>query len=268
MSSLSISAAWDEAKAVLVRDGRLYMSVALALIVLPQVVLAVVGSPVGQDATGTARIVYIAVILLGLVAQIALCRLAIGPAVTVGDSISLGLVRLVPVFFVLLVSFLAMALVVALLSVVLSAAGVVVMRSPGQPAPAVILLLLLVGALVFVILQLVVPVAAAETGNPLRLASRSWRLARGHYWQLLGFVAAVLFGLGLVLIAAQVGLGSLIVLLLGKPNPGSLSALVLGLIGGLLQAGFTIVTAVMLARIYVQLAGRGEAQASVPKSGT
>jgi hypothetical protein len=71
---------------------------------------------------------------------------------------------------------------------------------------------------------------------------------------------------GLAVIASQVGLGSVIVLLLGRPNPGSMSALMLGLVAGVLQAVFTVITAVMLARIYVQLAGR-EAQASVPSSG-
>ena len=59
-----------------------------------------------------------------------------------------------------------------------------------------------------------------------------------------------------------------ILLLLGRPTPGSLSALLVGLVAGLIQAGFTVIVAVMQARIYVQLAGGGEAQASVPSSGT
>jgi hypothetical protein len=46
-----------------------------------------------------------------------------------------------------------------------------------------------------------------------------------------------------------------------------MSALVIGLVAGLIQAAFTVVTAVMLARMYLQLAGRTEAQASVPNSG-
>jgi hypothetical protein len=46
-----------------------------------------------------------------------------------------------------------------------------------------------------------------------------------------------------------------------------MSALIIGLVAGLLQAVFSVVTAVMLARIYVQLTGRGEGQASVPSSG-
>ncbi len=267
MSSLSISAAWEETRAILARDGRLYLAVALALVVLPQVVMAVVGSPIAQDASMLAQLVYGAVILLGFVAQIAMCRLAIGPAVTVGDAITQGLVRLIPVFIVFAIAVVFMAIVAASIAIVLGAAGLVIIKNPGTPSGSVIALLLIIGAFTFTILQLVVPLAAAETGNPLRLIARSVQLARGHYLRLLGFVASVLFGIGLVVIAAELGLGSTVVLLLGKPAPGSMSALVLGLVAGLLQAAFTVVTAVMLARIYVQLAGRGSAQPGVPNSG-
>ena len=51
MSSLSISAAWDETRSILVRDGQLFAAVALALIVLPEVVFAVVGAPGSPQST-------------------------------------------------------------------------------------------------------------------------------------------------------------------------------------------------------------------------
>ena len=90
----------------------------------------------------------------------------------------------------------------------------------------------------------------------------------GHrqYLRLLAFVVVVFIGLGVVLFATQFGIGSALVLLLGRASPGSVSALALGLVVGVVQAAFTLVTAVMLARIYVQLAGR-EAQPGVPSSG-
>ena len=46
-----------------------------------------------------------------------------------------------------------------------------------------------------------------------------------------------------------------------------MSALLLGLIAGVVQAAFTVVSAVMLARIYGQLAGRGETESGVPITG-
>jgi hypothetical protein len=38
---ISLSAAWDEAKVILVRDGRLLAAVALAMLVLPGIILDV-----------------------------------------------------------------------------------------------------------------------------------------------------------------------------------------------------------------------------------
>ena len=46
-----------------------------------------------------------------------------------------------------------------------------------------------------------------------------------------------------------------------------MSALVLSLIAATVQAAFTVVSAVMLARIYAQLAGRGETDSGLPISG-
>jgi hypothetical protein len=268
MSSLSISAAWEQAKAIVGREGRLLAAVALALIVLPQVVLAVVGAPIGPDATMLSRLIYVAVVILGFVAQIALNRLAIGPSVTVGDAITVGLSRVVSLFAAIIVVLIGLMLVAVVLMTAMGAAKLITIPGPGQtPPPPLIAALIVLTALAFAIFQLIFPVAAAETGNPLRLLSRSWQLARGHYLRLLAFILVVFVGLGAVVLLIQLGVGSLVLLALGPANAGSLSALVLGLIAGTIQACFTIVTAVMLARIYVQLAGRGEPQAGVPNSG-
>lgn len=267
MHALSISAAWEQTKAILTRDGGLLAAVALALIVLPQVLLAVAGVPVGPESSNLSKLLYVAVVLLGFVAQIALNRMAIGSAVLVREAIADGFVRLLPVLLVFCILIVVLVVATMLLAVVLSVAGLANLQEGGRPTAALVAALVIITALAFAIFQLVFPLAAAETGNPIRLISRSWQLARGQYLRLLGFVALIFFGLGVVVIASQLGLGSLIVLFLGKPNPGSMSALVLGLIAGLIQAAFTVVTAVMLARIYVQLAGREEAQASVPSSG-
>lgn len=267
MSSLSISAAWQEAKAILARDGRLFVTVTLALVVLPQIILAVTGSPVAQNASQASRLIYFAAVLLGITAQIALIRLALSPPVTVGEAISLGLARLLSVFGVVIGVVLILAIIATAAAVVLRLMGVVIVSGSAQPSPALIVLLLVLATLASAIFQLVFPVAAAETGNPLRLISRSWHLARGHYLRLLGFVVTILVAAGVVILTLQVGLGSLVVIAFGRPVPGSMSALLLGLIAATLQGALTVVSAVMLARIYSQLSGHGSAQASVPSSG-
>ena len=268
MSRLSLSRAWEETAAILVREGGLLAAVALALIVLPQLLLVVIGMPVGTDATFLGRLVYIATALLGFVAQIAGIRLALGPPVTVRDAIAQGFIRLMPVFAVLMILIVGLVLVTIVLVMIFGAAGIMTLPSAGQtPSPSLVLLLVIGMALLFAIFQLIFPLAAVETGNPLRLIARSWQLGRSHYLRLLAFLLVVFFGIALLAFAGQYGFGSVVVLLFGQPNPGSFSALVLGLVVGLIQALFTVTTAVMLARIYVQLAGR-DAHASVPSSGT
>jgi len=268
MSSLSISAAWDETRSILLRDGQLFAAVALALIVLPEVVFAVVGSPAGPQATQISSLAYIAVVVLGFVGQLALNRLAIGPSVTVGGAIARGFARFPSVFLVLVLLSLAIMIVAVALLMALSAAHLAVLPVSGQPPPlSLVAMLILLVALAFAVFQLAFPIAAVETGNPLRLISRSWHLAKHHYGRLLAFVVIIFFCFAVVVITSQFGLGSVIAVLLGRPTPGSLSALVLGVVTGLIQAPFTVIAATMVARIYVQLSGGGEAQASVPSSG-
>jgi hypothetical protein len=267
MAQLSLSRAWEQTSAILVREASLLTAVALALIVLPQVVLAVVGLPLGSQSAMLAEVVYIAVFLLGFVAQIAINRLAIGPSVSVREAIAQGFVRLLPLFLALVLLAVGLVLVAMLCAMILSPLGAVTLPAAGQPPTAsLVVLLVALSALSFAIFQLVFPLAAIETGNPIRLLVRSWQLGRRHYLRLLAFVVLLFAGLAVVALAGRFGVGTAVVLLLGQPRPGSFSALTLGLILGLIQAVFTVVTAVMIARIYVQLAGRAP-QAGVPNSG-
>jgi hypothetical protein len=267
MSSLSLSRAWDETRSILLHDGQLLGTVALALIVLPQTIFAVIGAPVGPQYSGLSLIAYFVVILLGCAAQIALNRLAIGPSVTVGSAIATGFKRLPSVAAVGLLAAIAVMVVAIVLVMILTSTHLMTMPSAGQAPPSLLLLLLVLVTLLFAIFVLIFPLAAVETGNPLRLVARAWELSRHNYLRLLAFVVIIFVGLSLVVGATVMGLGSVILLALGKPVPGSLSALTLGIISGIVQGCFTIVTALMMARIYVQLAGGRGAQASVPSSG-
>ena len=48
MSRLSLSRAWEESKEIFSRDGALLSAVALALILLPEIVVGVVSPPAGD----------------------------------------------------------------------------------------------------------------------------------------------------------------------------------------------------------------------------
>jgi len=162
-------------------------------------------------------------------------------------------------------------LVVILLPIMVAMAGAEGLKSitTEQPTPAA------AGALMIVVLlcvfaaprfQLVVPTAAAEDGGPIRLLQRSWRMSEGSYLKLLGFLALVLVAAVVVLFTGQVIVVLVMKAMFGTLHPYSVGALLAGLLTAALSAAFAAVFTVMLARIYVQLSGRGTA--SVPSSGT
>src|SRR4051812_29112747 len=96
MSGLSISTAWEQTRVILARDGRLFAAVALALIVLPQILLDAVAPQFAGTQAWIGQCLLLIVVIIGFAAQIAINRLAIGPSVTVQGAIARGFTRLLP----------------------------------------------------------------------------------------------------------------------------------------------------------------------------
>ena len=281
MASLSISASWEETKAVLARDGRLFASVALALIVLPA---AIVGAfyPGGlstaifavfeSNSFGLSLLV-VAVFLVILTGQLAITRLAIGPSITVGSAITHS-VRRLP-------SYVAVALIMSATIMVVMVVGAAFIASTVKPpvseeqlakSPAVAVVVLVMLAVYLFLMTRIVSVAAAvattEGIGPLRIIRRSWALTSGHFWRLFGFLLVYLIGTGIAEYAIISVIGSVTPMLLGNADPMSATALVIALVAAIANGVVIVVLAVMLARIYVQLARTAEVQPSVPSSGT
>ncbi|HEX6072132.1 MAG TPA: hypothetical protein VFY95_03910 [Sphingomicrobium sp.] len=269
MTNLSLSHAWDETKAILARDGNLLGTVALALVVLPQ---AIYGAFFAQEAqlSPVSQLVGLAVILIGLAAQLALNRLAIGPSTTVGAAIGRGAARTPAALATFLIVIVAMSFLFLPVAMLLVSIGVLEAAAAAGtlPPPRLLGIFLVYFLFVFSIFQLIVPIAAAERGGPLHILARSWKLGIRQYWRLFTFLIFVLIGLLVVWLTGQLLAGIFTSLALGPPRAGSLSAALLSLIVAAAQGAYTMVSAVMLARIYAQLAGGGTVQASVPRSGT
>jgi hypothetical protein len=275
VSRFSISTAWDETRGVFARDGKLISSVALALILLPQTVSGLIAPPAslsGANPPGWMPLVALAVALLGLIGQIAIARLALGPSTSVGEAISHGARRVLPAFAALLLFGMTLALV--LLPLMFLIAGGTELRSlmasdPSPRAVQALMVAVVVGFLVAPRFQLVVPTSAAERGGPIRLLQRSWALTNGSYFKLLGFLLLLfILAIVLVLFVGQMMAGILAKALFGTVTPLSVGALIAALVTAIAATAFSVMVSVMLARIYLQLAGRGEAETGVPRSGT
>ena len=268
MSRLSLSRAWDESKEILARDGGLLTAVALALLVLPEIVVGVISPPSVMSQSATGRLIAIVAAFVGVIGQLAIVRLALGPSTTVGQAIAHGARRFPATLGALAILIIAMAIVVVPLLVALMMTGTIAMPVEGQAPPqsfATALLFIVIAALFLAVkLIMTVPVASAEHVGPLTILKRSWGLTKGHYWPLFAVELLLLVAALALLLSAQF-VGGGIAAALGRIEPFSVSALVLSLFMGAAQAAFTVLASVMLARIYVQL--RGEAEASVPRSG-
>jgi glycerophosphoryl diester phosphodiesterase family protein len=271
VAELSISKAWEETRAVLAHDGRLIASVALALIALPTAVSGLI-NPTGMGNAGpmwTDAIVLIAS-LAALAGQLALIRLALGPSIAVGEAIAHGLRRMPIYLLSAIVIVIALMVIATPFAVVLAVFGVPLDAETLPATPSVIVMLVLFVALVFYIgvrMLMSAPVASAQDAGPIAIIQRSWGLTSGHWWGLFGFLILFFIGAIVALLAVSAAAGALAALFLGPIEPMSASALLVALVEALTNAAITGLFAVMLARIYVQLAGRDQAQAGVPNSG-
>lgn len=272
MAKVSVSRAWDEARAVFARDGRLLVAVALALVVLPMAVVGLVVPSDGEAAETYHGLLQVAAALIGMVGQLALVRLVVGPATTVGAAIGHGARRFPVLLAAMVLLLLLLALLLIPVAVALAALGAIDISDPARPvsgAGALAVLLVIVAAVALSVkFMLTAPVASTEPVGPIGILKRSWSLTNGSYWKLLAVVLLLLLT-ALVLLAAASAVGGIIGRLISPDlEPLALGTLVLALFTALAQGAFTILSTLMVTQIYLQLAGRGEAEASVPTSGT
>lgn len=260
--ALSISRAWDETKAAFRRDGRLYATLALAMFVVPMVIaeLATPATEAGQmPPFGAWTILTLVGLLIGLVGQLAVCRLALGPPTSVGEAIRHAARRALAYLGAAMVWILPFLVLIGLLGSQLG--------DDPESAPPAMALGVLVAAIAFLVIAvrfiLTSPVASAETVGPIGILSRSWGLTRGHWLRLFGFLVMFLVALMVLLMAVGAVVGTLAALAFGDPEPFSVGTLITSLATQIVGALVTVTLMVMLARIYAQLAGAGETP-SVP----
>lgn len=266
MSKLSISQAWDETKAVLARDGKLIAPVALALLVLPGVLINLflpTPSTSGMPAAGLWTVIVFAALIVTFVGQLSIVRLSMRPHVTVGEAIAHASRRVLP--------FLGAAVMWILPFLIFGSLFVASARTdPAHPPPGAALGLLVctcVGVFAFIRFFLIGPIASAEKIGPLTILRRSWELTSGNWWRLFGFF--ILFLVGCLTLVWSVGavLGLIVRLTLGVLTPMSAGGLVVIIILQTLTAAIYAVFFVMQARLYVQRANPAEGPAGVPNTG-
>jgi hypothetical protein len=267
MPKLSLSQAWEETRAVLARDGRLFVAVALALFVLPGVVLDVVVPETRNNelpAAGAWVIVAIIAALVSLAGQIAVIRLSMQPHMTVGEAIVHGARRLLAYIAAVLIWVVPILVVGSILYAALK-------NNPEHPSAAIgfgLIALSVVGFFLAVRMILASAVASAEPIGPIAIVRRSWDLTRGNWWRLFAFLLLFAIGAVCLLWAVDSVFGLLARVTLGDLGPLTLASLAVGIVSQLISAVLSVLFFVMLARIYLQRSGQAPAWPGVPSSGT
>jgi len=267
MTKLSISKAWDEAKVIIAGNLSLLSTVALALFVLPGVIgdLVTPQTPAGKlPEVGYWTVVTAIAVLVTLIGQLAIIGLTLGSGQTVGEAIAHGARRAPAYIAATLLWMLPFVLVVTVL------AGSVVGKPEQASLPAALGLLLLAAAMLVVAVRMLMtaPVASAEALGPIEILKRSWALTRGNWWRLFGFLLLFILAALILVIAVGSVVGLVAGMVFGELEPFTIGTLLVSLVGQMLSASAVVVFMVILARLYAQLAGAGEAVASVPSSGT
>ena len=264
---VSIGSAWSEAAAFVRRERRLLAPIVLGLILLPAVVSTMVQpqAPAGDSPEpGAWMVAALAMILVMMVGQMAIVLLVDGWRGSVGEAIGRAARRL-PTLFV--AGLIVMVPLVLCFSVVLAAIGLasgtdgrLTPDSLGAGGLLAILLFVLLSLLIGVRLLPLVAVVALGTDGPIAALKRTFRLTSGQFWRLLGFFLMLALAFFVASIAVGAVVGSLVILALGRPEPWSVSLLVMALAGALVQTGFVTIYTAMLARITAQLEGSTSGQ--------
>jgi hypothetical protein len=255
MAGLSINSAWNETMAFMAREGRLVLPVGFMLIAFPGALVQAAmpaAAPNQLPEPGAWLLLVPLAIVATLIGNLAISLLALRPGASVGEAIQHGLRRSPVVLGAALLVGLASALVMVPV-IVLAAGAAVALGNPGLAAIAGLPMLAL---LVFLWTRLLMlnPIGAMERLGPVAILRRSWALTKGYFWRLLGFLILLL--VVAMVASAAVGTvgGILVVLLAGPPEPGSLSFYLVLILSTLVQAALSSIFAVMVARIYAQLA--------------
>ena len=268
MAKASISKAWEDTRVILRKEARLLTTVALALIVLPSTVIGAISPDTltGTGVAGPGTVIAILLILaLGIIGRITFARIALGSSDTLGGVMQLALQRSVNALLAFVLFSLPFALLFAPL-VLRAQEG----STPLPPEVSVPILVLMIAVLALGVrfLLMVIPASAVERLGPVALLKRSWSLTRGNWWRLIGFVLLIFIAASIAGWVVRAVLGGVLLLAGGEIEPLSVTALVLAAATSIVSALFAVVFAVMIARVYAQLAGDQQPEVSVPSSGT
>jgi hypothetical protein len=248
--------AWDDAMAFIRRESSLLVPLALATLLVGDVVgaLARPANPATAP-SALANLAMLAAAIWSIVGQLSITALVLKPGSSVGDAIGLGVRRLGKVLLVALM--LGVALTIALLPVVVAliSSGF----SPSVPesvrnvptwAGFYIGILTVLVMWVAARLILVNPLLVDKNPGPLAAIKAGFGLTRGIVAQIIVVLVIYLIVLVILLNAVRFVAGSLFALIGAAADSAFLGLVLTALASGLVATALSTVAAVFIAMLY------------------
>jgi len=260
MTKLDSNAAWKEASSKISANRDVFLALAGVFFVVPSLALTVIGGEpeVVPGMQGEAMMAAITAFyaeawwlilasavlqVVGVLAILTLMRDRTRP--TVGEAIRSALSGLLP--------YLGAQLLFALAFGLVGGVAIGVGAAVAPPLAAVMTIVLVIAAVFAgVRLILVAPAIAVEgTRNPLAAMQRSWKLTKGQFWRILGFLALVMILFFVVLGVIMLLVGVVLAIFTSGETQRVLAAVVSSVLTAI------VVTYVIgiIAAIHRQLAG-------------
>lgn len=256
---LSIEEAFQWAQRIAVREWRLLLPVAFALLALPPLMMdlllpqsywaalnvAVQTNNPELAATAVERVfpVMLVVIVILTLGGLAITALALVPAISVREALSLALRRL----GVMIASVLLLGVAQAILGILVGVVFALLHMAVPLPPSLLLVMLVVVGVVAGTRLSMLAPMIVTRRVGPLAALRESWTITQGHFWKILGAILIYFVGAFVVLLALVTGVGAIFVLAAkaaAMPELGvALLAVFQRAIGAVIGVGFHLLVA-------------------------
>lgn len=246
MRRLAFAAAWRETFAAVRADASLYATLAAAFVLLPAMIVVVLGPGEARsvaDLNGARLFAQLVVALIGAIAQLAIIALVCSSVPTPRAAVARGIAALPGLIGASLLT--AFALLPAVLLIQASRQGTPALLLPG-------LIALLPGLYVVGRLALAVPLLATRTLQPVTALRASWAATAGNGWRILGFLAAIIGLLLLVMLLAG-GVAAALASVLTLIGAKGVGVFVVALVSAVVASGYTVVNSAGLAILFKRL---------------
>lgn len=259
MTEFSLGTIWEETLAFLRREGALLMPVALATFGVAQLLLEIGmgGKPAGGPALASfssQSLLLLPAMLLLLIGNLAVSRIALMPGRSIGESLSDTLRSLPRALGVMLLIFTIMA-AIALVIVIAATLGAMTFRvDPKAITPNIMIVLMIPMLVIGIRMLMLVPLLSVNELRPIEAIRRAWALSRPHFLRFVGVFAIAMM---LTIILAMVQLfviGSLFQLLALAISDGQLVVILQALVDATLKALLSLAITVYIALIYKKIA--------------